>query len=159
MNAKALFLILTLCLAQTVMAQQQGMTEEEREKWLTEMRNYKHEVLTRELKLTREQQNEFFPIYDQMDDQLMQIATETRTLEAKVKNDSDASEIECEAAARAVYEQKSREGAVEMEYFDKFKQILTPRQLISLKNAERKFTNNLLKHSQLRKGDKAQRKQ
>ncbi|MCC8118465.1 MAG: hypothetical protein LIP09_06940 [Bacteroidales bacterium] len=157
MNAKALFLILALCLASSVMAQQQGMTGEEREKWLTEMRNYKHEVIAKELKLTKEQETEFFPIYDEMDDRLMQISSETRNLEAKVTKDADASDLECEAAARALYEQKSREGAVEMEYFDKFKEILSPKQLIRLKNAERKFTNNLLKHSQLKKGDKPQR--
>lgn len=146
---KRIFLVLalTLCACSALWAQQnqQAMTEEEREKWLSEYRNYKHEVITKELRLTREQQNEFFPIYDLMDEQLMQIGNETRNLQAKVNNDPNAGDIEYEAAARAIYEQKSREGAVELEYFDKFKEVLTPKQLICLKNAERKFTQTLAK--------------
>lgn len=155
MKRAYLFITLLICACSAVWAQQsqQSMTDEEREKWLTEYRNYKHEVLAKELKLSREQQNEFFPVYDEMDDQLMQIGNEIRNLQAKVNNDPNAGDIEYEAAARALFEQKSREGAVELEYFDKFKEILTPKQLIRLKNVERKFTQNLAKQRFKKNGE------
>ena len=56
-----------------------------------------------------------------------------------------------ESAASAVYSQKEREGKVEMEYYDKFKGILTPRQLLGLKSAEKRFTQQLVRyHRRLR---------
>lgn len=162
MKKLALAIIITMCAACAAWAQQpeqKGMSDEDREKWLTELRNYKHDVIARELKLSREQQDEFFPIYDEMDNQLNQISTETRELEAKVNSDANASDLECETAARALFEQKSREGAIETEYFDKFKEILSPKQLIRLKNAERKFTQQLVRQHGRSRADMQRRKQ
>ena len=42
-----------------------------------------------------------------------------------------------------------------MAYFNKFKTILTPRQMYELKKAERKFTQELMmQHSRMRAGKK-----
>lgn len=162
MKKIAMAIMLAICALSAAYAQQpeqRGMSDEDREKWLNELRNYKHDVLARELKLSREQQAEFFPIYDEMDDELNQISTDTRELEAKVYNDPDASDLECETAARALFEQKSREGEVETAYFDKFKEILSPKQLIRLKNAERKFTQQLVRQHGRNRSDLQRRKQ
>lgn len=136
---------------QAVAQRAQRLTDEDRAKYLTELRNQKHEFLIRELELTRDQQNAFFPIYDEMDDTLNRISEETRLLETKVTNDSKATDTEIESASRAIFEQKSREGEIETQYFVKFKEILKPRQLLSLKNAERKFTQQLVRqHGRLK---------
>lgn len=95
-------------------ADRKALTQAEREEWLSEMRSYKREFLARELELTQEQQAQFFQIYEQMDDELNQVAAETRELEAKVADDDTASDTEMEAAARALFEQKSREGKIEI---------------------------------------------
>lgn len=120
-------------------------SEEDVRRFRSEIRNYKHEFLAKELKLTQEQQREFFPIYDEMDDAVDRIAGQTRELERQVRKKSDATDVEIEAAARAIYEQKGAEGAEEMKYFDRFRQVLEPRQLLMLKNAERKFTRELMR--------------
>lgn len=124
----------------------QDSPENRRDRFFNELRGYKHEVLAKELNLTKEQQKEFFTIYDEMDDRLQQISTETRDLEKRVEASKDASQTELEAAANAVYSQKEREGKVEMEYFDRFKEILSPRQLLKLRAAERSFTQRLVRH-------------
>ena len=80
-----------------------------------------------------------------MEDSIEQINTDTRELEKRIGD--DASDIETEAAARALFEQKSREGQLELEYFDSFKTILTPRQLLKLKSAERQFMRRLMHHN------------
>lgn len=126
-------------------AERKPISDEERAQWLGELREYKHEYLARELNLTQQQQESFFPVYDEMDDALNKIAADTRALEDKVAADADASDIEIEAASRALFEQRSREGEVDKEYFDKLKEILTPRQLLMLKNSERKFTQQLVR--------------
>ena len=129
----------------------------DRDKWLSEVRNYKQEYLSRELQLTKEQQSKFFPIYNEMDEELNKVASETRDLEAKVNDDKNATDTEVSAAARALFEQKSRESEIELRYFDRYKEILTPRQLIRLKAAERKFTQQLVRHHGRMKADARKR--
>ncbi len=127
-------------------AAQTPLSENERERALTEMRAYKHQFIAKELNLSKEQQSGFFPVYDEMDDKLMQINLETRELERAVNENKEASDTEIEAAATAIFNQKEREGKIENEYFDKFKEVLTPRQLLLLKSAEKKFTQRLVRH-------------
>ena len=55
----------TAALAQYVSAQSaQPLNDDERDRVLTEMRAYKHDILSKALNLSKEQQREFFPIYD-----------------------------------------------------------------------------------------------
>lgn len=145
---RSLFLIL-LFSAATVSAQRPGdmpdASPEAREKYRTEIRQYKHQFLAKELQLTREQQNAFFPVYDQMEDRMMKLNDETRELEKRVLDNPQASEPELQGAASAVFSQRLREGEIETEYFAKFQKILSNRQLLRLKNTERKFTRQLMK--------------
>ncbi len=129
-------------------AQRQGkpLTDEDRQRIRSEIRSYKHEFLARELEMSREQQREFFTVYDEMDDAVDRNNFDTRELERKVSQKADASEVEIEAAARAVFSQKSAEGEVEKQYFDRFRQILSGKQLLRLRKAERKFTQRLMRH-------------
>jgi Spy/CpxP family protein refolding chaperone len=124
-------------------AQAQRLSDEDLQKALTEMRNFKHSVFTKELQLTKDQQQKFFDVYDAMDRELMVIGNEVRDLERKTLADDKASDTECAATARALFEQKKRESDVELKYFDRLADVLTPRQLIKLKSAERKIAMQL----------------
>ena len=72
--------MLTLLAAGPIYAQQ-TKEDVERDRVFTEIRAYKHDVLVKSLDLTKEQQREFFPVYDELDDKLMEINNETRDLE------------------------------------------------------------------------------
>lgn len=120
----------------------------DRERVFSEMRVYKHDALAKELSLSKEQQAEFFAVYDDMENRLRKIGEETRRLEKAISSNQEASDAEIEKAAAEIYAQKQKEGAVEMEYFEKFKQILTPRQLLMLKSAEKKFNKELMRQHQ-----------
>ncbi len=50
----------------------------QRQKWFSEMRNYKHDFLAKELSLSKDQQSAFFPLYDAMEDETNKINRETR---------------------------------------------------------------------------------
>ena len=130
----------------SVYAQTPGRKDSDRERVLSEIRNYKHDILVKTLDLTKDQQREFFPIYDELEDRLQELNAETRDLEKRVAANEVASETEIAAAAAMVYSQKDREGTLEMEYYDKFKSILTPRQLLGLRGAEKSFTQKLVRH-------------
>jgi len=155
-NPAFIFFLAFMAIAATLFAQERPSSGE-RQKWLSEVRNYKQEYLTRELQLTKEQQTKFFPVYNEMDEELNKVASETRDLEAKVNDDKDASDVEVSAAARAIFEQKARESEIELRYFDSFKEMLTPRQLMHLKAAERKFTQHLVRHHGRMKADNRKR--
>lgn len=144
MNRIYLIILFIATVASSALAQPRP-TPENRERWKSELRNYKHDFMARELDLSRDQQSKFFPLYDQMEDSIEQINTDTREIEKRIGD--DASDIQTEAAARALFEQKSREGQLELEYFDSFKTILTPRQLLKLKSAERQFMRRLMHHN------------
>ena len=49
-----------------------------------------------------------------------------------------------EAAASALSNTRMREGEIEAKYFDKFSKILSKKQLFQLKQAEVKFTREML---------------
>lgn len=142
---RPLLLLVLAASALGAFAQQEKYSPGERQRWLDEMRNVKHEYIARDLDLSKEQQREFFTLYDQMEDEISRLNTDTRDAESRLSADADASDLAIENAARLVFEQKRAEGQIEMTYFEKFKEILTPRQLLQLKNTERKFTQQLVK--------------
>ena len=115
--------------------------------WAKEMREYKHKFITKEIDLSREQQRKFFVLYDQMEDELEQLNKECRTVEDEIKAKGDeATDEDYERASEKLFNIRSREGAVDLKYYDKFKEILTKRQIFQLKGAERKFTREMVKY-------------
>lgn len=141
---KILIAALVLSACAPILAPAQSISDEDRTAWTGEMRRYKHQWLTKELELTTEQSHEFFDKYDEMEVELERIYRETRTLETRTLRDDKATDTECEAAARAIFEQKKNEAEIELLYFDKFKQILTPKQLLKLRSAERSFVQHVV---------------
>jgi Spy/CpxP family protein refolding chaperone len=120
--------------------------------WMKELRQYKHDMFAKRLNLSREQQEKFFPLYDEMDNSVMELNRNTRMLEDKIVRSKDkVSDLEYEKSAEAIYEMTKKQGEIEMEYFAKFKTILTPQQLFRLKQAERDFSRELMRqHSRAR---------
>lgn len=131
----------------------QVLNEEDRNRYVTQIRAYKHDYFVKELDLTKEQQNSFFDLYDNMEDRIMDLGTETRSLERDALSEDATPEI-IEAAASALYRQKKQEGEIETEYFEKFKNILTSRQLVLLKQAERKFNQQLMRQHRRIRGER-----
>lgn len=119
----------------------------DRDKWFKELRQYKKEFIIKELELSKEQQTKFFPVYYEMTRKIMKLNDDTRALEKKIDTNKGAvSDIEYEKAAEALLELKAKEAKIEAEYYPKFKQILTPKQMYKLPKAEKKFTRQLMKH-------------
>lgn len=148
LNILALILAAFFMAAPAAMAKKARGNEGPRKEWMADLRNYKHEFYKKDLNLTREQEAPFFKAYDQMDDELMRVGEETRTLERKISTNAEATDTELESAARTLFEQKKREAEIELKYFDEFKNVLTKRQLLKLKETERRFNRALLRYSQ-----------
>lgn len=122
-----------------------------RDQWMTEMRQYKRIYFNKELDLSREQQNKFYPLYEEMENQIFKINDEARAMEKRVGEMDDPSDLEYEKATEAMYDASVREADLEREYMEKFKSILSHKQLFRLKAVERQFNRELMRqHHRLR---------
>lgn len=150
-----LILGLTALLTTQAYASHNQKNDRERKQWNTEMRRYKADFIAKELDLTEEQKAKFVPLYEEMDAKTAQLNDEARKMEREVSKKGDkATDTEYEKTAEALYEAKSKEAALQMEYFNKFKTILSKKQLFELKGAERKFTRKLMEHQRNNPGKK-----
>ncbi|MDE7376628.1 MAG: hypothetical protein K2N16_07250 [Muribaculaceae bacterium] len=149
MKKTILTLIIILCAAAAATAQRQPrgeVTPEQRTEWMQQYRDFKHKYLIRMLHLTDEQQGPFFAAYDQMDDELAAISQQTREIEQKyLAEDADFADEEYTEAARQLFMLKGKESKIEIDCFERIKDVLTPRQLVQLKSVERDFTKRLQK--------------
>lgn len=137
---KRLFSIMMLVLALTSVA----MAQNGRTKFATDMYQAKHEMIIRELGLTQTQQKQFMPIYEQMEREIYQVNRNARMLAAEVEKMKNPSDRDYEAAASALSNTRVQEGEIEAKYFEKFSKILSKKQLFQLKQAEAKFTREML---------------
>ena len=115
-----------------------------RTKFATDMYQAKHEMIIEELGLTPTQQKQFMPLYEQMEREIYQVNRNARALASEVEKKKNPSDRDYEAAASALSNTRVLEGDIEAKYFDKFSKILTKKQLFQLKQAEGKFTREML---------------
>lgn len=113
---------------------------------MKEMQQVKKDFISKSLDLTAEQKAKFFPLYENMEGEIRKCSAKTSRMARDVKGKGDkATDLEYEKASEAMFELKSKEGAIEMKYYQEFKKVLTPRQLFKLKKAEKDFTKKLMK--------------
>ena len=133
--------ILVLMLAITTAATAQG----NRTKFATDMYQAKHEMIIEDLGLTQSQQKQFMPLYEQMEREIYEVNRNARALASEVEKKKNPTDRDYEAAASALSRTRIQEGEIEAKYFEKFSKILTKKQLFQLKQAEVKFTRQMLK--------------
>ena len=118
----------------------------DRDEWFREMLELKHDYLAKELALTKEQQQKFFPVYDSRENETRRMFDQTRALEKSVRQKGDkATDAELLKATDAMYNVKTREAQIEKKYYTQFRKLLSPRQLFKLKRAERHFQRQMVK--------------
>lgn len=133
-----------MCIALPALAQDRGQ-------WMNEIRQYRRTYMAKELGLSREQQNKFFPLYEEMEAQTSQIDEDVRVMESRLNEAQDVTDLEYEKCAEAMYDAKVRQADIEKNSMEKFKDVLTRKQLFDLKRVERQFQRELLKqHQRLR---------
>ena len=123
----------------TVAVAQNGRT-----KFAADMYQAKHEMIIKELGLTQTQQKQFMPVYEQMEREIYQVNRTARMLANEVEKKKNPTDRDYEAAASALSNTRIQEGEIEAKYFEKFSKILTKKQLFQLKQAEAKFTREML---------------
>lgn len=145
---KRILSIITLAVAAIVLALPAGAQKRDRDDFRKDIREYKHNFLRVKLDMSREQAAKFFEEYDRMEDAVTAINDEARAVEKKIYDapDGTVTDIEYEMASKTLREAKAKEAAIETEYYGKFAEILTPRQMFELPKVERDFTMQLVKY-------------
>lgn len=144
---KRIYLILFLLLAIALpgMAQKR---EKNRDEMRKEILDFKLKFLAQEMELTPEQQQKFFPLYTQMENERFELYREASRAEKKVK-EASATEEDYAAAAEMSSSAKLKEAQIEEKYNEKFKAFLSPKQMYKMKEAEEKFRKKM---REMRKG-------
>lgn len=155
----ALALLIIFCAVPGFAALQQPK-DAELQQWMTEMRQYKQAYFAKELDLSRDQQNKFFPLYEELSDEKFKTEKEARDMEKRVADMANPSDTELEKATEALYDARLRTAQLDKEYLEKFKPILSKKQLFQLNSVERKFQRHMMKqHQRLRMGKKSTRQE
>lgn len=130
-------------------------TDEQRARWMAEMQQYRREFVVKSLQLSDEQKAKFLPLYDAMNREILKVQNEARAIDKAVKaKGSAATDADYRKASAAMFQLKSREGAIETAYYEKFKGVLSARQLYELKRAEDKFAREMMRrHREKKKKD------
>lgn len=135
------------------------VSKQNRAKWFKEAKEMKRQFLVKELSLPKEQQKEFFDIYDKMQEEIVKLQKDTRAMEKRVNELGDnASDLDYEKATDALYELKQKEAEIDLRYYAQLKKVLTPKQMFRLKGAERRFTRQLMDHHQKIKNSNGDKK-
>ena len=116
-----------------------------RSKWGQEMLEAKHQMIIKDVGLTPTQQEQFMPVYQEMEKEIYQTNRDARKLASEIEKKKSPTDSEYMQAAESLSRAKVREGEIEAKYFEKFSKMLSKKQLFLLKLTEAKFTRAMLK--------------
>lgn len=122
----------------------QGKGNAGHEQMRKELLDFKVKYLMQEINLAADKQPEFERLYRQMEAERHNLFKNIPAKVDAVAKNADASDAELLSTADAMAALKQREGALEMNYFQQFKKMLTPRQAFELKRAEQKFNRKVM---------------
>ena len=112
--------------------------------WTKDMLEYKHDFIAKETNMTQAQRDKFMPHYEAMEKEIFAIHRNAREQAKKVSSGQKISDQDYAKAARIMAEVKAKEGEIETRYFEIFSTILSKKQLFLLKQAEIKFTRQMV---------------
>ena len=117
-------------------------------KWIEEVKNFKHSFLVKETQMSDDQSKLFIPLYTEMENKVYKANRDARQMEADLsKENNEVSNEHYIAVAQALSDVKAIEGEIEKEYFKLFSEILSPKQMFLLKRAENRFAIEMLNHN------------
>ncbi|RMG77793.1 MAG: hypothetical protein D6707_10740 [Bacteroidetes bacterium] len=101
--------------------------------------------ITKELQLTPEEAQRFWPVYNEYEAKQEAIHQEHRQLMKQKRENQEPTDKEAEEMLNKYLSLKQQELDIEKEYIEKFKQVLPVKKVGKLMEAEHKFKKELLK--------------
>ncbi len=148
--------LLLVCISLgTMMAQPSGKpSQEQREKRKARMKEMKKAFIKTELDLTEEEEQIFWPIYDEYENKRDLLRKDHKSLRKQFKGKSLDALSEAEAEEMLIKEMEFREKRLALDkYFEQeLKSSFSAKKIILLHKAERKFKKQLLDRMKGRRG-------
>ena len=111
--------------------------------WRKEMHDFKLRFLAQEMKLREDQQKQFITVYTQMTEEKEANMNQVRRAMIRVKKLDNPTDADYTAATDEMIRGHEQDLAIEKKYEERFKTFLSPKQIFSMKEAERKFREKL----------------
>lgn len=135
-----LFIFAIFTLTQAAVAEPKDEPNAEK---LKELQEFKVKYLCQEMDLPADKQAEFSKLYMQYENERSTLFRELHKNFKHLSKSQSHTDVDYANAAEKMASAKSREGDLEMKYFNIFKTMLTPKQLYLMKRAEDKFDRKL----------------
>lgn len=141
----------TSVIARTEGKKEMPRTENERGKGkdgnehIKRFKEFRRDFLTKKVQMTQEEADKFFPLYDELGDKKFKLQAEVGEKMRKVWDEDNASDADYNAVLDALEEIPVKEAALEKEYGQKFRKILSPKKMFRLKMAENEFSRELMR--------------
>lgn len=102
--------------------------------------------ITNRLDLTVEEAQNFWPLYNEMENKMKEIKKQHKCSQKDMKEKASAmSDMEMEELLISIMEDKVKMAQIEQEYYLKFKKVIPVKKVWELHVAEKDFTHELLK--------------
>ena len=108
--------------------------------------------ITAEVGLTPDEAASFIPLCNELQEKMFELGRECRKLSKELKQNPEASDAEYTKTIDVCVDVNLKQAQLEKEYYNKFKEILSPKKLYKYRRAELKFAREFMK------GDKDNRK-
>ncbi len=146
MRLKSALFISIFILSMTASSLEAKADDAQRKKWEDSINDYKKDFLIRELGLNAKQEEEFIPMYFEMQEDIFSVGKEEMQIEKNIRARKSVSDKEYKSATQRILKQREKAVKIKSEYFERFSQILTPKQVFQLLCAEKKFQRDMLRH-------------
>lgn len=151
MKRYTLLLILSLCVAGLFA---QTSQDEHAKRW-EEFKAKRAAFYTEKICLTADEAQVFWPVFNELQEKKGQLHHKISEQFRNAKKDEKGERIiDFVKVTDDMINFKVQESSLDKCYHEKFKKILSPEKLFKYYNAEREWTNNLLKEMDKRGGDK-----
>lgn len=113
----------------------------------------KNAFITAEVGLTPEEAEVFIPLCNELQEKMFEVGRECRKLTKELKHNESPTEADYSRVNDECVGVKLKEAALEKEYYEKFKKILSPEKLYKYRRAEYKFARNFMRGPDDKKGE------
>lgn len=136
----ATMLLIVLCVSTYVQAQEKKKPGFSKEEFRARQESY----LTEKAELTKEEAAKFFPVYFELQDRKKAINDQGWKQIRKGK-DPNTTEAEYEQITESLIRTRIEADKLDLEYLQKFKQVLSAKKIFKVQHAEMKFHRDILK--------------
>lgn len=113
--------------------------------------------ITAEVGLTPEEAAVFIPLFSELQQKMFEIGHECRKLSKELRQNSNATDADYLKVIDVCVDVNIKQAQLEKEYYEKFKNVLSPKKLYKYRRAESKFAREFMKSGDSKQQEKKEK--